>query len=110
MDSDSTCPKTRSERLQVVNETKIKLMEHGLETDPASKVLWMILDRYVETGTPVNTVLHFKGRQVMGRHYVVNLYNNRRKLDVVLIRTTDMGGQLGGQGPPIPPFPQLNKE
>jgi hypothetical protein len=79
-------PRTESERLQIVNETKLKLLENDIENDPASKVLWMILDRYVTSGIPVDTKLFLKHRYDMARKFVVTLHNDISKKDVVLIR------------------------
>lgn len=79
--------RTETERLQVVNETKLKLLEHDIADDPASKVLWMMMDRYVKTGNPVIDVsLFMKRRYDIERKFLVNLYNDRKKKDVVLIR------------------------
>jgi hypothetical protein len=79
--------KTESERLRTVNEIKIKLLDLNLENDPASKVLWRILDNYVKNGEPLNTILKFKMRYDTEKHYVVELYNKKGKKDVVLIRS-----------------------
>ena len=81
--------KTQSERLAVANEIKMNILEHNLEGDFASKVLWKILDRYVDNGNPVHTLLNLKGRYDRERMFVVDLYNDTRKRDVVLIRAKD---------------------
>lgn len=90
--------KSQSERLQIVNETKMKLLEHELEGDMASKVLWKILDNYVKSGNPVDTILYLKGRKVGHCHYVVKLYNDRSKTDVVLIRSDSKAGAASSAG------------
>lgn len=78
--------KTPSERLVIVNETKLQLLEHGLNSDPAAKVLWGILDSYHKTGTEVHCELNLKLRYDQPRKFVVDLWNNRKKRDTVLIR------------------------
>lgn len=80
---------TRSNRLWTVNEIKMQIIEHGLQADVASKVLWKILDSYVENAKPVDTELVLKGRYDMRRKFVVKLYGSSRRKDTVLIRTVD---------------------
>jgi hypothetical protein len=78
-------PKSESQRRKIVNEIKINIINNQLENDPASKILWSILDRYVEKGDPVETTLYLQNRYDMERKYVVKLYNSKRR-DMVLIR------------------------
>lgn len=82
--------KTPSERLKVVNETKMKCIEHDLTDDLATKILFKMLDRYHQDGTVYqNKELTLSGRYDMRRKYVVNLHNDRNKRDIVLIRAVD---------------------
>lgn len=78
--------RTESQRLSIANEIKLKIIQHNLDNDPASKILWAILDRYVKTGEPVNTNLFLKNRYDIERKYVVELHNNQHIKDVVMIR------------------------
>lgn len=80
-------PRTKSQRLHTVNETKLKLIEHELENDPASKILWKLMDDYVNNGHPyVGVELKMKGRTLCDRKYVINLYNDLQCKDAVVIR------------------------
>lgn len=82
--------KTASERLLAVNETKMKCIEHNLMSDIATKILFKMLDNYHRDGTTyIGKELKLKGRYDVPRKYVVNLYNQRGKQDVVLIRVLD---------------------
>lgn len=86
----SRVPKTASERLIPVNETKIKCIEHNLTDDLATKILFTMLDNYYRDGTIyTNTELKLAGRYDVPRKYVVNLWNDRSKKDTVLIRSLD---------------------
>lgn len=79
--------KSKSERLVIVNETKMKCMEHDLTDDLATKILFTMLDNYHEKGTTyIGKELKLSARHAIPRKYVVNLYNERKKTDVVLIR------------------------
>ena len=83
--------KPMSERLVVVNETKMKCIEHDLTDDLATKVLFKMLDRYHQDGTVyINKELALQGRYDRRRKYVINLYNDRHRKDKVLIRAVDM--------------------
>ena len=79
-------PKPRSDRLVIVNETKMKCIEHDILNDPATKVLFKILDNYHEKGLPCHIELPMKLRYDRPRKYVVDLHNQAGKLDTVLIR------------------------
>lgn len=82
--------RTQSERLVSVNETKVKCMEHDLMDDLATKILYRMLDNYYNDGTTyINKELKLTGRHVIPRKYVVNLYNDSKKKDCVLIRALD---------------------
>lgn len=79
--------KSKSERLIIVNETKMKCMEHDLTNDLATKILFTMLDNYHEKGTTyIGKELKLSGRHAVPRKYVVNLYNEKKKTDIVLIR------------------------
>lgn len=79
--------KTKSERLKIVNETKLKCIEHDLTDDLATKILFTMLDNYYEKGTTyIGKELRLGRNQHILRKYVVNLYNEKKKTDVVLIR------------------------
>jgi len=82
-------PKSKSERLVVVNETKVKCIEHGLTDDIATTVLFGILDTYHMNGTVCHTELNMKGLYDRPRKYVIKLFNDVSKRDIVLIRTID---------------------
>jgi len=80
-------PKTRSERLQVVNETKMQCIAHNLESELGTRILFRALDKYHQDGTTyINKQIRLTLRGDMGRYYLVNLYNQKYKRDVVLIR------------------------
>jgi hypothetical protein len=78
---------TRTRRLWTVNEIKIQIIDHNLHDDVASKVLWKILDSYVEDGKPVDVELLLKGRYDISRKFVVKLHGSAKHKDVVLIRS-----------------------
>ena len=85
-------PQTRSrtERLASVNETKLKIIELDLMNDLATQILFKMLDNYHAKGTTyLNKELTLVGRHAVPRKYVVNLYNDSKKKDIVLIRTLD---------------------
>jgi hypothetical protein len=82
--------KTASERLRVVNETKMKCIEHNLTDDLATKILFKMLDKYHQDGTVyTNKELALQGRYDLRRKYVINLWNDHKKRDTVLIRAID---------------------
>lgn len=76
-------PKTKSERLQVVNEIKMNCIENKLGNQVALKVLYMMLDNYYQHGTTyINKKLTLQNNEQM---IVVNLYNDKGKIDKVII-------------------------
>jgi len=85
-------PKTKAERLRIINEVKVKCLENELTDDPATKILFSMLENYYSKGvTYLNKELKIvgKGKSMRGSvpsKFVVNLYNDRHKVDVVLIR------------------------
>lgn len=80
-------PKTASERLISVNETKLKCIELDLTEDIGTKVLFRMLDNYHKDGTTyIGKELKLCNRYDAPRKYIVNLWNDRSKKDVVLIR------------------------
>ena len=82
--------KDRSERLSVSLETKMKCMEHNLTDNLATKILFSMLDTYVNEGTTyINKKLSLNLKGDINREYLINLYNDRSKRDVVLIRAKD---------------------
>jgi len=88
-DSDKNS-RTASQRLAIVNETKMKCIELDLTDDLATKLLFRMLDNYHRDGTTyIGKELRLKQRHSVPRKYVVNLYNDRNKRDVVLIRALD---------------------
>ncbi len=79
--------KTASERLKSVNETKLKCIELNLTSDLATKILFTMLDQYHRDGTTyIGKELRLSGRTMPGSRYVVNLYNDRNKRDVIIIK------------------------
>lgn len=83
-------PLTASQRLKSINETKMKCIELDLLDDIATKVLFQMLDNYHKDGTTyINKELRLNIRHHIPRKYVVNLYNDTRKKDSVLIRALD---------------------
>lgn len=84
--------KTASERLITVNKTKIKCIEHDLTDDIATKILFTMLDNYHRDGTVyLNKELKLNKRYDRPRKYVINLWNDRNKIDTVMIRSLDEG-------------------
>ena len=76
-------PKTKSERLQVVNEIKMNCIENRFGNQVALKVLYMMLDNYYQEGTTyINKKLTLQNNEQM---IVVNLYNDKGKIDKVII-------------------------
>lgn len=81
---------TRKKRLLTVNETKMKCIEHDLTDDIATKILFTMLDNYVNDGTSyVNKELVLQGHYDRPRKYLINLYNDVSKRDTVLIRSIE---------------------
>lgn len=79
--------KSRSQRLIISTETKINCIEHELEHELATKILFTMLDNYVEKGVIyLGKELKFRLRCDRPRKYVINLYNDVSKKDTVLIR------------------------
>lgn len=76
--------KTKSERLQIINEVKLNVLSNNLENELASKILFQMLENYYENGT----IYENKELNIVNlkKKYIINLYNNKRKSDVVLIR------------------------
>lgn len=79
-------PKTKSERLQVVNEIKMNCIENKLGNQVALKVLYMMLDNYYQHGTTyINKKLTLLLYNSVPRYILVNLYNDINKTDKVII-------------------------
>lgn len=80
-------PRSASERLQTVNETKMRCIDHGLTGDVATTILFRMLDNYHRDGTIyINKELNLNLRHQTPRKYVVNLYNDRSRKDTVIIK------------------------
>jgi hypothetical protein len=85
--------KTRQERLQVVQETKTNCTKQGLQADLGTRVLYAILDDYLEKGTPyLNKELRIIGNSTPALRasapckFVVNLYNDPGRRDTIVLR------------------------
>ena len=82
--------RTRAERLATLNEVKLVCMEHELSDDIGTRVLYSILDKYVDNGeTYVNKEIRLVKRYDRPRYYLVNLYNDKTKVDTVVIKSRD---------------------
>jgi hypothetical protein len=82
--------KDRSQRLQVANEVKLNCINHDLNEDFGTKILFGMLDQYVEKGTSYNNKeIRLVGRYDRPRYYLVNLHNDSAKRDTVLIKTRE---------------------
>ena len=82
--------RTRTQRLATANEVKIQCINHQLSDDLGTRVLYKILDRYVNTGEVyVGKELRLVKRYDRPRYYLVNLFNDPDKKDTVLIRDGD---------------------
>lgn len=81
--------KSASERLKIVNETKLKLIENHLMDDPSTKVLWIFLNNYHANGTECHCELPLKLRYDIPRKYVVDLWNDAKKMDTVVIKAVE---------------------
>ncbi len=82
--------KSKSQRLVIATETKLKCIEHELEHEIATKILFTMLDNYVDKGvTYINKELKLALYCDRPRKYVINLYNDVSKKDTVLIRVDD---------------------
>ena len=85
--------KTRAERLQVVEEIQANCVAKDLIRDLGTKVLFAILDDYLEKGTIyIGKELRIIGNSTPALRnsapckYVLNLYNDPGKTDTVVIR------------------------
>ena len=80
--------RTRAQRLLTANETKLQCIEHNLSNDLGTKILFKMLDKYVEEGTTyVNKQINLVNRYDIKRFYFVNLLNDEKVKDTVLIRS-----------------------
>jgi len=80
-------PRSPSERLQTVNETKMQCIDHELTGDLATKILFQMLDNYQRDGTTyIDKELNLNLRHHTPRKFVVNLYNDRSRKDTVVIK------------------------
>jgi len=78
--------KTKREREKVVNEVKFNIYKNELQDHIASKILIQMLDNYYNDGTTyINKELTLYLGHIK-KKYVVNLYNKKHKVDVVVIR------------------------
>ena len=85
--------KTRAERQSVVEEIRSNCVAKDLTKDLGTKVLFAILDDYLEKGTIyLDKELRIIGNSTPALRnnapckYVLNLYNNPEKTDTVVIR------------------------
>lgn len=85
LDEENT--KNALQRMAIVQEIENKLIAERIETELGSRVLLRILDDYVTNGT------RYIGKEVKlllkagePRKFIINLYNDRRLRDQVLIR------------------------
>ena len=79
-------PKTKSERLQVVNEIKMNCIEQNYGNNITIKVLYAMLENYYQHGTTyINKKLTLLLYSVPRYIILVNLYNDTNKTDKVLI-------------------------
>jgi hypothetical protein len=84
--------RTRAQRLSTANEVKLQCIEHQLSDDLGTRVLYTMLDRYVNTGeTYIGKEIRLVKRYDRPRYYLVNLYNDTNKKDTVLIRDGEPG-------------------
>ena len=81
--------RNRRSREKIVRNIKLNISAHQLDNEPAAKVLWVILDNYVQRGLPCSTELRFKNRGDVPRKFVVKLHNNKLFDDTVLITRID---------------------
>ena len=86
--------KTIAERLQVVEEIRANCGAKDLTRDLGTKVLFAILDDYLEKGTIyLDKELRIIGNSTPALRnsapckYVLNLYNDSGKTDTVVIRS-----------------------
>lgn len=72
-------------------ETHDKCEELKIENMPATKILYAMLNNYVNDGTTYvrKELRFFAPRDTMPRKFVVNLYNDKSKEDHVLIRVAE---------------------
>jgi hypothetical protein len=74
-------------RLATINDIKLKCIQHNLQDDPATKILFKLLDDYHQNGTIYHLELKLKRRYDRPRKFLVDLYNDINKKDTVMIRT-----------------------
>ena len=79
----------KKDRLSIVNEIKMKCIELDLTQDLATKILFTMLDKYHEEGTTYHKELKLVLRYETPRKYVVNLHNDPKIKDTVLIRALE---------------------
>lgn len=82
--------RTRSQRLATANEVKLQCIEHNLSDDLGTRVLYRMLDNYVERGeTYIGKEIRLVKRYDRPRFYLVNLHNDPNMRDAVLIRDAE---------------------
>jgi len=80
--------RSRSERLATANDVKMQCIQHQLSDDIGTRVLYSMLDKYVEQGeTYIGKEIKLAKRYDQPRYYLVHLYNDPQVQDTVLIRT-----------------------
>lgn len=76
----------KSDRLLIANEVKMQCIDHDLMGELGTKVLFRMLDNYVDHGTTyINKELGILQLSQRPRKYVVKLYNDPSKVDTVVI-------------------------
>ena len=79
--------KSSLQRLQVANEIKQKCTGYNLLDDLGTKVLFRMLDKYVNEGiTYINKEIKLVRRYDRPRYYLINLYNDPLVADTVIIK------------------------
>jgi hypothetical protein len=76
---------TEKQRARVVNEVKMNIINHELENEIASKVLFQILNNYQRDGQPCHKELSLSMHNGAARKIVIHLYNNKSIQDIVSI-------------------------
>jgi hypothetical protein len=79
--------KSTAQRLEVANEIKEKCIKYNLKDDLGTKVLFSMLDKYVNEGTTyINKEIKLVRRYDRPRYYLINLYNDAHIVDTVIIK------------------------
>ncbi len=80
----------KTERLKAANEVKLQCLSHELTDDIGTRVLFRMLDKYVEEGeTYENYEIKLAKRYDRPRYYLVNLLNNKTIKDTVVVKSRE---------------------